>query len=46
VSVLRGDGDQEGVPFIDDYICTTEPVLDYLTEYSGIEGDYNVDKRW
>jgi PAB-dependent poly(A)-specific ribonuclease subunit 2 len=37
VSVLRGDGEQEAVPFIDDYICTTEPVLDYLTEYSGIE---------
>ena len=24
------------VPFIDDYVCMTEPVSDYLTEYSGI----------
>jgi PAB-dependent poly(A)-specific ribonuclease subunit 2 len=41
VSVLRGDdGAQQDVPFIDDYILTTEPVVDYLTAYSGIhEGD-------
>lgn len=39
VSVLRGEsGDMEGIPFIDDYIANSEPIVDYLTEYSGIEG--------
>ncbi|GAB5593792.1 poly(A)-specific ribonuclease [Umbelopsis nana] len=38
VSVLRGEsGDMEGIPFIDDYIANSEPIVDYLTEYSGIE---------
>ncbi|KAG0150617.1 hypothetical protein CROQUDRAFT_38040 [Cronartium quercuum f. sp. fusiforme G11] len=36
VSVLRGSGARKGVPFIDDHIETSEPVTDYLTEYSGI----------
>ncbi|KAI8910963.1 ubiquitin carboxyl-terminal hydrolase-domain-containing protein [Gorgonomyces haynaldii] len=37
VSVVRGEGPDSGVPFIDDYIAMTEPVSDYLTEYSGIK---------
>lgn len=40
VSVLRGD--DSAVPFIDDYIATSEPVVDYLTEFSGIEGKYSL----
>jgi PAB-dependent poly(A)-specific ribonuclease subunit 2 len=45
VSVLRGEsGEMEGIPFIDDYIANSEPIVDYLTEYSGIEGMTCIDK--
>jgi PAB-dependent poly(A)-specific ribonuclease subunit 2 len=37
VSVLRGAGEAEGVPFIDDYITIKDTtIVDYKTQYSGI----------
>lgn len=37
VSVLRVGGEDEGIPFIDDYITINETIVDYVTQYSGIE---------
>ncbi|KII89238.1 hypothetical protein PLICRDRAFT_160474 [Plicaturopsis crispa FD-325 SS-3] len=37
VSVLRGDGSKQSLPFIDDHIHTSEVIVDYLTEFSGIK---------
>ncbi|RKF78846.1 PAN2-PAN3 deadenylation complex catalytic subunit PAN2 [Golovinomyces cichoracearum] len=36
VSVIRGSGEKEGLPLIDDYIASKDLVVDYLTSYSGI----------
>ncbi|KAF2802391.1 PAB-dependent poly(A)-specific ribonuclease subunit PAN2 [Mytilinidion resinicola] len=36
VSVCRGSGELARLPFIDDYIAVTEPIVDYLTVWSGI----------
>lgn len=36
VSVLRGSGPRRGVALLDDHIRCVEPVVDYLTRFSGI----------
>ena len=37
VSVVRAWGEEEGIPFIDDYITINEPIVDYVTQFSGLE---------
>lgn len=44
VSVVRGQGEDEGLPFIDDYVIINENIVDYLTEFSGITKD-DLDPR-
>ena len=40
VSVLRANGVREGLPLIDDHIHTSEVIVDYLTEFSGINCEF------
>lgn len=45
VSVLRGNGPHEALPFINDHIIIREPIVDYLTKYSGVkQGDLDTNR--
>lgn len=45
VSVVRGYGRLHGEALIDDYVAVREPVVDYLTRFSGlVEGDLHVGR--
>lgn len=45
VSVIRGSGSMKGTALIDDYVAVREPVVDYLTRYSGLsEGDLDAER--
>mmetsp|Transcript_37962 Transcript_37962/g.80795 ORF Transcript_37962/g.80795 Transcript_37962/m.80795 type:complete len:274 (-) Transcript_37962:411-1232(-) len=37
VSCVRGEGSMAGVTFLDSYIQQAEPVVDYLTRFSGLQ---------
>lgn len=45
VSVVRGEGSLLGACLIDDHVRTVEPVVDYLTRFSGVQVSLSVGLR-